>query len=61
VAHPPFDFDWSGTGTRDWAREVEEIYRRHLDIVRSHQANHAREAGESLVGIEREFAIRCNC
>jgi hypothetical protein len=55
------DFDWSGRGDRAWEDTVRELYRRQLSIVRAHQASHARAGGESLVGREREFTIRCDC
>jgi D-proline reductase (dithiol) PrdB len=54
-------FQWSPDGSRAWEEEVSELYRNGgLKIVLEHRdAHHAR--GESLVGREREFAIRCNC
>jgi D-proline reductase (dithiol) PrdB len=54
-------FQWSPDGSRAWEEEVSELYRNGgLKIVLAHRdAHHAR--GESLVGREREFAIRCNC
>lgn len=54
-------FQWSADGSRAWEEEVSDLYRNGgLKIVLEHRdAHHAR--GESLVGREREFAIRCNC
>jgi D-proline reductase (dithiol) PrdB len=54
-------FEWSPDGSRAWEEEVSELYRNGgLKIVLAHRdEHHAR--GESLVGREREFAIRCNC
>jgi hypothetical protein len=54
-------FDWAYDGNRDWEREVEELYRTQgIAMVAAHQGEHAKR-GESLVGNERAFAIRCNC
>lgn len=57
----PLPFQWSADGSRAWEEEVSELYRNGgLNIVLAHRdEHHAR--GESLVGREREFAIRCNC
>jgi len=54
-------FQWSRDGSRAWEEEVSDLYRNGgLKIVMEHrQAHHAR--GESLVGHEREFVVRCNC
>jgi D-proline reductase (dithiol) PrdB len=54
-------FEWSPDGSRAWEEEVSDLYRNGgLKIVLAHRdEHHAR--GESLVGREREFAIRCNC
>lgn len=59
IKHLPFQ--WSRDGSRSWEEEVSELYRNGgLKIVLAHRdQHHAR--GESLVGHEREFAIRCNC
>jgi D-proline reductase (dithiol) PrdB len=54
-------FQWSPDGSRAWEEEVSELYRNGgLKIVMAHRDAH-HERGESLVGHEREFAIRCNC
>ena len=54
-------FQWSLDGSRAWEEEVSELYRNGgLKIVMAHRDAH-HEHGESLVGREREFAIRCNC
>jgi D-proline reductase (dithiol) PrdB len=54
-------FLWSSDGSRAWEEEVSELYRNGgLKIVMAHRDAH-HERGESLVGREREFAIRCNC
>ncbi len=54
-------FQWSPDGSRDWEKEVDELYRNGgMQVVLKHVAAHKAE-GESLVGHEREFAIRCNC
>jgi D-proline reductase (dithiol) PrdB len=57
----PLPFEWSPDGSRAWEEEVSELYRNGgLKIVLAHRdEHHAR--GESLVGRERVFAIRCNC
>jgi D-proline reductase (dithiol) PrdB len=57
----PLPFQWSPDGSRAWEEEVSDLYRDGgLRIVLAHRdEHHAR--GESLVGREREFAIRCNC
>ena len=71
MAAPDFDgkpwhiktvpFQWSPDGSRAWEEEVSELYRNDgLKIVMAHRDAH-HERGESLVGREREFAIRCNC
>lgn len=54
-------FQWSDDGSRAWEQEVDDLYRNGgLKIVLAHrEEHHAR--GESLVGRERAFAIRCNC
>jgi D-proline reductase (dithiol) PrdB len=59
IEHLPFQ--WSPDGSRAWEEEVSELYRNGgLKIVLAHRdQHHAR--GESLVGREREFAIRCDC
>ena len=54
-------FTWSADGNRDWEREVDELYRNQgIAMVAAHQNEHAKR-GESLLGREREFAVRCNC
>jgi D-proline reductase (dithiol) PrdB len=54
-------FEWSQDGSRAWEEEVSELYRNGgLKIVLAHRESH-HQRGESLVGREREFAIRCNC
>jgi D-proline reductase (dithiol) PrdB len=54
-------FEWSPGGSRAWEEEVSDLYRNGgLKIVMAHRDEHHRQ-GESLVGHEREFAIRCNC
>jgi D-proline reductase (dithiol) PrdB len=54
-------FQWSPDGSRAWEEEVSELYRNGgLKIVLAHRDEHHAH-GESLVGREREFAIRCNC
>jgi D-proline reductase (dithiol) PrdB len=54
-------FQWSPDGSRAWEEEVSGLYRNGgLNIVMAHRDAHY-ERGESLVGHEREFAIRCNC
>ena len=54
-------FQWSADGSRSWEREVDDLYRNGgMNVVLQHiEAHKAR--GESLVGREREFAVRCNC
>lgn len=54
-------FQWSPDGRRDWEKEVDELYRNGgMEVVLKHIAAH-KSKGESLVGREREFAIKCNC
>jgi D-proline reductase (dithiol) PrdB len=54
-------FQWSGDGSRDWEKEVDGLYRDGgMSVVLRHQEAH-KAKGESLVGREKEFAIRCNC
>jgi hypothetical protein len=54
-------FTWSPDGSRAWEDEVAELYRTQgIAMVAAHQGAHAR-IGESLIGREREFAIKCNC
>jgi hypothetical protein len=53
-------FQWSEDGNRDWEERVRELYRKGLGTVEAHVADHQAK-GESLVGQEKEFAIRCNC
>jgi D-proline reductase (dithiol) PrdB len=54
-------FHWSSDGSRAWEEEVSDLYRDGgLKIVLAHRDEHHMQ-GESLVGREREFAIRCNC
>jgi hypothetical protein len=53
-------FQWSEDGSRDWEEELKEIYREGLPTVKAHVTDHTTR-GESLVGKEKEFAIRCNC
>ncbi len=54
-------FQWSADGSRAWEDEVRHLYRTQgIAMVAAHQGEHAR-IGESLIGREREFAIRCNC
>ena len=53
-------FQWSEDGRRDWEAEVRELYRRGVGTVAAHVADH-QARGESLIGQEKEFAVRCNC
>jgi hypothetical protein len=54
-------FQWSADGSRAWEQEVDNLYRNGgIDVVLKHLAAH-KIRGESLVGREREFAIKCNC
>ncbi|HLC27560.1 MAG TPA: hypothetical protein VJM80_12430 [bacterium] len=53
-------FQWSADGNRDWEEIVKDIYRKGLETVAAHTADH-KAKGESLVGREKEFEIRCNC
>ena len=53
-------FQWSADGNRAWEEEVREVYRKGLAIVSAHTADH-RARGESLVGQEQQFTLRCNC
>ena len=54
-------FQWAEDGSRSWEDEIYRLYREGgITTVLAHQAAH-RSQGESLVGREREFVIRCNC
>jgi len=53
-------FQWSADGSRAWEEELKAIYRAGLRTVQAHVSDHTTR-GESLVGQEKEFAIRCNC
>ena len=55
-----FPFQWSEDGSRAWEEELRAIYRAELRTVRAHVADHTTR-GETLVGQEKEFAVRCNC
>jgi D-proline reductase (dithiol) PrdB len=58
VKHLPFQ--WAADGSRDWEEEVRRLYRQEMHVVAAHGADH-RGRGESLVGKEQEFRIRCQC
>lgn len=53
-------FSWAEDGSRDWEEELREIYRQGLPTVSAHVGEHG-SVGESLLGHEREFSVRCNC
>lgn len=54
-------FSWEADRSRAWEREVDALYRQGgVAMVAAHQAAHEAR-GESLVGNERAFAVRCNC
>lgn len=53
-------FQWSADGNRDWEEVVKELYRPGVGTVAAHVADH-QARGESLLGRETEFTIRCNC
>jgi len=54
-------FEWSRGGNRAWEQEVDDLYRNGgMDVVLRPRETHKAQ-GESLVGREREFAIKCNC
>ena len=53
-------FQWAPDGSREWEETVRELYRRGLNVVVRHVADH-RTRGESLIGREKEFTIKCNC
>ena len=54
-------FQWDVDGNRDWENATEELYRNGgIKITDRHMAAHA-SVGESLLGNERAFAIKCNC
>jgi D-proline reductase (dithiol) PrdB len=58
---PVLPFQWNADGSRDWERITDDLYRNGgLAITAAHMAAHA-AVGESLLGNERAFAIRCNC
>jgi D-proline reductase (dithiol) PrdB len=52
---------WSPDGDRSWETTTDDLYRNGgLAITAAHMAAHA-AVGESLVGKERAFAVKCNC
>lgn len=53
-------FPWSADDNRDWEETIKNIYRKGVETVAAHTADH-KARGESLMGREKEFAIRCNC
>jgi D-proline reductase (dithiol) PrdB len=54
-------FQWSPDGDRSWEETTSNLYRNGgLAITSAHMAAHA-AVGESLVGKERAFAVKCNC
>lgn len=53
-------FQWSADGSRNWEETVREMYRKGVATVNAHVADH-KARGESLLGREKEFAVRCNC
>jgi D-proline reductase (dithiol) PrdB len=54
-------FQWSAGGDRGWEHTTDELYRNGgLAITARHMDAHAL-VGESLVGHERAFAVKCNC
>jgi D-proline reductase (dithiol) PrdB len=54
-------FTWSADGDRTWEQTTDDLYRNGgLAITAAHMAAHA-AVGESLVGKERAFAVKCNC
>ena len=53
-------FQWSEDGSRHWEEELKEIYRQGVRTVEAHVADHTTR-GESLIGQEKEFTVRCNC
>jgi hypothetical protein len=54
-------YRWSADGDRSWEETTDNLYRNGgLAITSAHMAAHA-AVGESLVGKERAFAMKCNC
>jgi hypothetical protein len=53
-------FQWTEDGDRNWEEIVRKLYRRGLSTVTAHVADH-QARGESLLGREKDFVIRCNC
>ncbi len=54
-------FQWSPDGSRAWEQEVDDLYRTGgIATVIAHRAQH-KIRGDSLVGRERAFAVKCNC
>ncbi len=54
-------YQWSPDGDRTWETTTDNLYRNGgLAITSAHMAAHA-AVGESLIGKEREFAVKCNC
>lgn len=60
-AMKPLPFQWDVDGTRDWETATEELYRNGgFKVTDRHMAAHA-NVGESLLGNEHAFAVKCNC
>lgn len=53
-------FQYFKDGSRAWEEELKELYRGGLGTVSAHVADHGKR-GESLLGNEKVFALRCNC
>lgn len=53
-------FQFSPDGARDWEQAVKQLYRDKYAVLASHVGSHNSE-GQALAGVEREFAVRCNC
>jgi D-proline reductase (dithiol) PrdB len=55
-------FLWDDDGNRDWELIVDDLYRLDNQIRGTLASRRGKHAGsESIVGREREFAIRCAC
>jgi hypothetical protein len=57
----PLPHQWSPDGSRDWEETVRRAYHDELHIVQTHGERHQAVRGESLLGKEKEFALRCYC
>lgn len=56
----PLPFTFAADGGREWEEDVRQLYRDKYGVLASHVADHTAR-GQSLVGEEQDFVVRCNC